>query len=54
MSEPVIAECLLGHDDEAILDLAAAVAGLPRLYRGVVWADLVAEIRAEQDAQGAA
>lgn len=28
-------------------DLAMAVCGLPRLYRGVVWADVVADIAAD-------
>lgn len=31
---------------DGMATLAAAVLGLPRLYRGVVWADVVADIAA--------
>jgi uncharacterized protein DUF6222 len=35
-------------------DYDPPVGSLPRLYRGVVWSDIVAEINAEQEARKAA
>ncbi|HEX4703820.1 MAG TPA: DUF6222 family protein [Pseudonocardiaceae bacterium] len=42
------------HEDDVFGDYEPPVGSMPRLYRGVIWSDVVAEINADREQREAA